>query len=162
MKHNNPKRSPFPFWQYGIGSFILVSVLVFSFLTVLQLSIEPRLSDKEKSSQIAKQYADLQTVETFAYYNAKESYYSLIGQDSQGRQLAVLVGRGRDQVRAFELDQGISQAEAESLAQENGAGQIDKTTFGYLDGQPVWEIKSGKSYYNIGFESRELLSKEGL
>ena len=48
------------------------------------------------------------------------------------------------------------------MAKENGATSIDKTTFGYLDGQPVWEIKSGSTYYNIGFESKTLLSKEGL
>ena len=60
------------------------------------------------------------------------------------------------------MQDGMSQAEAEQVAKENGATSIDKTTFGYLEGQPVWEIKSGSTYYNIGFESKTLLSKEGL
>jgi len=36
------------------------------------------------------------------------------------------------------------------------------TAHGYLNGRPIWEVKSGKSYYIVDFEKRKLLSKEGL
>ena len=63
---------------------------------------------------------------------------------------------------AKELDQGVSQSKAESIAKENGAGTIDKVTMGYFQDQPIWEVKSGGTYYLIGFESGQLVSKEGL
>jgi len=75
---------------------------------------------------------------------------------------AVLISKNSNKIHVYRLQDGMSQAEAEQAAKENGATSIDKTTFGYLDGQPVWEIKSGSTYYNIGFESKTLLSKEGL
>ena len=39
---------------------------------------------------------------------------------------------------------------------------IDKVTIGYFKDQPIWEVKSGGTYYLIGFESGQLVSKEGL
>ena len=129
---------------------------------MLHLAIEPWQSAKEGSQKIAKKYADLESLTSFAIYNGKESYYSLIGKTSKNEEDAVLISKNSNEIHVSRLQDGISQAEAEQLAKENGATSIDKTTFGYLDGQPVWEIKSGSTYYNIGFESKTLLSKEGL
>ena len=50
----------------------------------------------------------------------------------------------------------------EKIAKDNGAKQIDKVTFGYIDGQPIWEVKSETTYYNVDFETGTILRKEGL
>lgn len=161
MKHKINKKTKLPLRQYAIGLFILLTVLVFSFFTVLQIAMEPRRSALEGSRKIAKEYADLETVDSFSIYNGKESYYSLIGKNSQKVEQVVLISKNSNKIYVYKLNDGMSQADAEQLAKDNGASSIDKTTFGYLDGQPVWEVKSGTSYYNIGFESKVLLSKEG-
>ena len=161
MKQNR-RKAKFPVWQYLLGFFILLTVLVFSFLLLLQFALQPYQSAKEGAVRLARDYAQVEKVDKFAVYNGRESYYSVIGQTRQQAEKAVLIARDSDQIRVYDLSQGASQAEAEEIAQANGAGRIDKTTFGYLDGQPIWEVKSGTSYYNIGFESRTLLSKEGL
>ena len=162
MKYKNRNKASLPIWQYLIGIFIVLSVLVFSFFAVLQVSMQPRQSVKEASSRLAKEYADLEKVDSFAIYNGQESYYSLLGKTSKGVEKAVLIAKDTNEIRVYRLDQGVSQAEAESIAKENGAGTIDKVTMGYFKDQPIWEVKSGGTYYLIGFESGQLVSKEGL
>ena len=162
MKYKNRNKASFPIWQYLIGIFIVLSVLVFSFFAVLQVSMQPRQSVKETSSRLAKEYADLEKVDSFAIYNGQESYYSLLGKTSKGVEKAVLIAKDTNEIRVYRLDQGVSQTEAESIAKENGAGIIDKVTMGYFQDQPIWEVKSGGTYYLIGFESGQLVSKEGL
>ena len=162
MKYKNRNKASFPIWQYLIGIFIVLSVLVFSFFAVLQVSMQPRQSAKEASSRLAKEYADLEKVDSFAFYNGQESYYSLLGKTSKGVEKAVLIAKDSNEIRVYRLDQGVSQTEAESIAKENGAVTIDKVTMGYFQDQPIWEVKSGGIYYLIGFESGQLVSKEGL
>ena len=162
MKYKNRNKASFPIWQYLIGIFIVLSVLVFSFFAVLQVSMQPRQSAKEASSRLAKEYADLEKVDSFAFYNGQESYYSLLGKTSKGVEKAVLIAKDSNEIRVYRLDQGVSQAEAKSIAKENGAGTVDKVTMGYFQDQPIWEVKSGGIYYLIGFESGQLVSKEGL
>nr|WP_245335635.1 DUF5590 domain-containing protein [Streptococcus panodentis] len=124
--------------------------------------MRPRQSAKEETRSIAKEYANLETVDSFSIYNGRESYYSLIGKTSSQTAQAVLISKGSNQIRVYRLADGISQKEAESRAKEQGAGAIDKVTFGYFEDQPIWEVRSGSVYYNIGFESGQLISKEGL
>jgi hypothetical protein len=162
VKHKIKERAKFPIRHYAIGFFLVLTSLVFSFFMILHLAIEPWQSAKEGSQKIAKEYADLESLTSFAIYNGKESYYSLIGKTSKKEEEVVLISKNSNKIHVYRMEDGMNQAEAEQLAKENGATSIDKTTFGYLDGQPVWEIKSGSTYYNIGFESKTLLSKEGL
>ena len=162
MKHKIKERAKFPIRHYAIGLFLVLTALVFSFFKIFHLAIEPWQSAKEGSKKNAKEYSDLENLTSFAIYNGKESYYSLIGKTSKKEEEVVLISKNSNKIHVYHLQDGMSQAEAEQLAKEKGATSIDKTTFGYLDGQPVWEIKSGSTYYNIGFESKTLLSKEGL
>ena len=111
---------------------------------------------------MAKEYADLEKVDSFAIYNGQESYYSLLGKTNKGVETAVLIAKDSNQIRVYRLDEGISQSEAQSIAKGNRAGTIDKVTMGYFKDQPIWEVKSGGTYYLIGFESGQLVSKEGL
>ena len=85
MKYKNRNKASFPIWQYLIGIFIVLSVLVFSFFAVLQVSIQSRQSAKEASSRLAKEYADLEKVDSFAALNhdvrIRYGAYNIIGID---------------------------------------------------------------------------------
>ena len=85
-----------------------------------------------------------------------------MGKNRKKTQLAVLIEADSDKIYTYELFKGISQEKAKQIAKESGAKQIDKVTFGYVKEQPIWEVKSGTIYYNVGFETGTLLSKEGL
>ena len=162
MKNRRKQDKSILIWQYIIGSGVLLTVLAFSLLNIFNLSMEPYQSAKSKTIDLAHKYAGVSRIDSFAIYNGKKSYYSLLGETNQKRQRAVLIEKGSGKIFVYELKDGASQEEAENVAKENGATSIDKVTFGYLNGQPIWEIKSGTSYYNVGFESKTLLSKEGL
>ncbi|AGU76206.1 Peptidase propeptide and YPEB domain protein [Streptococcus intermedius] len=141
---------------------MVLTVLTFSFLYILNLSMNPYQSAKETASKVARQYTDLDEVDRFTIYNGKKSYYSLLGKNRKKTQLAVLIEADSDKIYTYELSKGISQEKAEKIAKDNGAKQIDKVTFGYIDGQPIWEVKSETTYYNVDFETGTILRKEGL
>ncbi len=124
--------------------------------------MNPYQSAKETASKVARQYTDLDEVDRFTIYNGKKSYYSLLGKNRKKTQLAVLIEADSDKIYTYELSKGISQEKAEKIAKDNGAKQIDKVTFGYIDGQPIWEVKSETTYYNVDFETGTILRKEGL
>lgn len=141
---------------------MLLSVLTFSCLIVLDFAKRPYQLAREELSQLARDSVDLVEVDRFAIFNGKESYDSLLGKTSSGDQIAVLKQAGDNKLYVYQLDQGISQEKAEQVARENGAGAIDEVTFGRLDNQPIWEVKSGTVYYVVDFETGTLTSKEGL
>lgn len=124
--------------------------------------MNPYQSAKETASKVARQYTDLDEVDRFTIYNGKKSYYSLLGKNRKKTQLAVLIEADSDKIYTYELSKGISREKAEKIAKDNGAKQIDKVTFGYIDGQPIWEVKSETTYYNVDFETGTILRKEGL
>ena len=124
--------------------------------------MNPYQSAKETASKVARQYTDLDEVDRFTIYNGKKSYYSLLGKNRKKTQLAVLIEADSDKIYTYEVSKGISQEKAEKIAKDNGAKQIDKVTFGYIDGQPIWEVKSETTYYNVDFETGTILRKEGL
>ncbi|MDN5016529.1 MULTISPECIES: cell wall elongation regulator TseB-like domain-containing protein [Streptococcus] len=162
MKNRRKNDRNFIVWQYIIGSAMVLTVLTFSFLYILNLSMNPYQSAKETASKVARQYTDLDEVDRFTIYNGKKSYYSLLGKNRKKTQLAVLIEADSDKIYTYELSKGISQEKAEKIAKDNGAKQIDKVTFGYIDGQPIWEVKSETTYYNVDFETGTILRKEGL
>lgn len=148
--------------QYLIGGALLLTVLSFSFLYVITLATSPYQKAKEKTQGLAKTYANLKTMDSFSFYNGKESYESLLGVDKKGKKIAVLVAEKSDQIRVYQLDQGIDQKKAKKIAQENGAKKVDQITFGYEKDQPIWEIRENKTYYLIAFETGQLLAKEEI
>jgi len=162
VKNRRKNDRNFIVWQYIIGSAMVLTVLTFSFLYILNLSMNPYQSAKETASKVARQYTDLDEVDRFTIYNGKKSYYSLLGKNRKKTQLAVLIEADSDKIYTYELSKGISQEKAEKIAKDNGAKQIDKVTFGYIDGQPIWEVKSETTYYNVDFETGTILRKEGL
>ena len=162
MKNRRKRNKKILIWQYVIGIGILLTVLAFSLLNLFNLSMEPYRTARSNSIELARKYAGVSKVDSFAIYNGDKTYYSLLGETDQEKKKAVLIEKGSDKIFVYELSDGASKKEAKRIARKNGADAIDKVTCGYLNGRPIWEVKSGKSYYIVDFEKRKLLSKEGL
>ena len=162
MKNRRKRNKKILIWQYVIGIGILLTVLAFSLLNLFNLSMEPYRVARSNSIELARKYAGVSKVDSFGIYNGDKTYYSLLGETDQEKKKAVLIEKGSDKIFVYELSEGTSKKEAERIARKNGADEIDKVTFGYLNDRPIWEVKSGKSYYIVDFEKRKLLSKEGL
>ncbi|HFI0214816.1 TPA: DUF5590 domain-containing protein [Streptococcus suis] len=148
--------------QLVLGSFILLSVVTFSIFTIWDIARAPFNSARSQAVAVAAEYADLQTVSNFSIYNGTETYFSVLGANSQGEEIAVLVSEASNTVYVYPLTQGISQEEAQAIAKENGAGQAERTILGFRDGKPIWEVKSGTAYYLVEFETGSFVKKEGL
>lgn len=162
MKKRKQTDNHFLWWQYLLGSSILLAVLTFSGLALLTVAQAPYQKAQKQLIQLAQRSADVVWVDQFAIFNGKKTYDSLLGKNSKGNELAVLKEEGGDQLFVYPLDQGVTKSQAEQVATENGAGQIDRVRFGMLDEKPIWEVKSGTAYYVIDFETGALTSKEGL
>ena len=162
MKNRTKRNKKILIWQYVIGIGILLTVLAFSLLNLFNLSMEPYRVARSNSIELARKYAGVSKVDSFGIYNGDKTYYSLLGETDREKKKAVLIEKGSDKIFVYELSEGTSKKQAEKIAKKNGADAIDKVTFGYLNDRPIWEVKSGKSYYIVDFEKRKLLSKEGL
>ncbi|RSJ63836.1 DUF5590 domain-containing protein [Streptococcus gordonii] len=162
MKNRRKRNKKILIWQYVIGIGILLTVLAFSLLNLFNLSMEPYRVARSNSIELARKYAGVSKVDSFGIYNGDKTYYSLLGETDREKKKAVLIEKGSDKIFVYELSEGTSKKQAEKIAKKNGADAIDKVTFGYLNDRPIWEVKSGKSYYIVDFEKRKLLSKEGL
>lgn len=148
--------------QFVVGIMLFISVLTFSIFIIWDISSEPYVEMKQHATQVARDYADIQTVDTFSIYNSSETYYSIIGVNSEGQSLAVIIPENSNTVFVYPMENGISKDEAQAIAKENGAGDVEKVVLGYKDGKPIWEVKSGTAYYLVEFETGSFVKKEGL
>ena len=122
--------------------------------------MKPYRTAKIEGEKLAKQYANLETVNQIDIFNGLESYYSVLGQDKNQKPVAVLIEKSSNNIYVYQLENGTSQEKAETVVREKGATEIDKITFGRYANKPVWEIKSGGDYYLVDFESSALVEKE--
>ncbi|NQN67044.1 DUF5590 domain-containing protein [Streptococcus suis] len=148
--------------QFVVGISLFITVLTFSIFIIWDISSAPYVEMKQHATQVARDYADIQTVDTFSIYNSSETYYSIIGLDSEGQSLAVIIPENSNTVFVYPMENGISKDEAQAIAKENGAGDVEKVVLGYKDGKPIWEVKSGTAYYLVEFETGNFVKKEGL
>lgn len=159
---NRQKFARQPWKQIIVGLGIFLATGLFSLFLLVEMAEQPFVSAKEKAVAVAKEYVQLKTVEDVQLYNGKETYYSLKGKDNQHQSVFVLVPENASDILVYREDAGISSKEAEAVAKENGATAVERIILGYMDGKPLWEVKSGTAYYLIEFETGQLVKKEGL
>ena len=160
MKKRQKKEKNSLLFQYIIGITLLTLVITSSFLYLVWLGMKPYRTAKIEGEKLAKQYANLETVNQIDIFNGLESYYSVLGQDKNQKPVAVLIEKSSNNIYVYQLENGTSQEKAEAVVREKGATEIDKITFGRYAEKPVWEIKSGGDYYLVDFESSALVEKE--
>ncbi|RRR54754.1 peptidase [Streptococcus suis] len=148
--------------QFLIGSAVILTVLTFSILLILEMASSPYAQASGRAENLARQAVQLETIETINSYRGVDDFHTVLGTDSDGQELAILVSDQTSQVYVYKLSDGVAQAQAETIAQEQGAGQIDRSIIGMREGKPIWEIKSGTAYYNIDFKTGDFIKKEGL
>jgi len=160
VKKRQKKEKNSLLFQYIIGITLLTLVITSSFLYLVWLGMKPYRTAKIEGEKLAKQYANLETVNQIDIFNGLESYYSVLGQDKNQKPVAVLIEKSSNNIYVYQLENGTSQEKAETVVREKGATEIDKITFGRYANKPVWEIKSGGDYYLVDFESSALVEKE--
>ena len=152
------KNNLFIVWQHIIGICILVLTVLFSWLFLAEKTSD-RLQDQiAQARKIALSHSSIATIETDSFFHGKEAYLSFIGKDREGQELAVLVAQADDAVYTYPLKEGVSSKKAASVVKEKSKDAIDRVTFGRFKGKPIWEVKSGRSYYVVDFKTGKVTS----
>ena len=152
------KNNLFIVWQHIIGICILVLTILFSWLFLAEKTSDRLQDQMAQARKIALSHSSIATIETESFFHGKEAYLSFIGKDQEGQELAVLVAEADDQVYAYPLKEGINQKKAKAIVKEKSKDAIDRVTFGRFKGKPIWEVKSGRSYYVVDFKTGKVTS----
>lgn len=147
------KNNLFIVWQHIIGICILVLTVLFSWLFLAEKTSDRLQDQMAQARKIALSHSSIATIETESFFHGKEAYLSFIGKDQEGQELAVLVAEADDQVYTYPLKEGISQKKAKAIVKEKSQDAIDRVTLGRFKGKPIWEVKTGSSYYVVDFKT---------
>lgn len=148
--------------QIIIGLTTIAVTVVASIIALLLVATKPYRDAQKQVTQLAKQYAKIETVSDFNIYNGQQTYYGLLGQTDSGERLAVIVSKESGQVDVYKQSDGISQDLAKKAAQAYGAKNISAVRLGKYEDTPIWEVKAGTQYYLVGFTSGQVIKVEGL
>lgn len=148
----------FIIWQHIIGICVLVLTVLFSWLFLAEKTSDRMQDQMEQARNIALSHSSMAKIDTESFFHGKEAYLSFIGKDQEGQELAVLVAETDDQVYTYPLKEGISQKKAKAIVKEKSKDAIDRVTFGRFKGKPIWEVKSGRSYYVVDFKTGKVTS----
>ena len=132
--------------------------VLFSWLFLAEKTSDRLQDQMAQARKIALSRSSIATIETESFFHGKEAYLSFIGKDQEGQELAVVVAQADDAVYTYSLKEGVSSKEAASVVKEKSQDAIDGVTFGRFKGKPIWEVKSGRSYYVVDFKTGKVTS----
>lgn len=146
---------------------ILLSIITILLVIIVMIAIfyvrstHPRTQAKKEATEIAKEYAQLTTVDNFYWFTRKETYFSVTGKNADGENLVVIIPEKDGDVTVLNQKDGVEEGQIRQIMetdyQENN---IQKISLGLYDGKPTWEVvtkdKDGLlSYYLLSFEKAE-------
>lgn len=127
--------------------------VLFSWLFLAEKTSDRLQDQMAQARKIALSHSSMATIETESFFHGKEAYLSFIGKNQEGQELAVLVAEADDVVYIYPLKEGVSSKEAASAVKEKSQDAIDRVTLGRFKGKPIWEVKTGSSYYVVDFKT---------
>lgn len=149
--------------QVLLGALLISAVSVFSLIFLVERGETPYAQAYQEAETLAMSYAGIQKVTDFSIFNAEESYYSLLGKDQEGQDLAMLVPTENEgTIQIYNLANGISSQEAQAIARREVSKPVLKVTFGYQAGQALWEVAmQDATYFLIDFETGAIIRRMG-
>lgn len=152
--------------EWGLGILIVVLLaLIIGFVTVMYRSNRPRAQAEEEATAIAKKYTDLEEVSDFYWFTREKTYFSLLGEDKKGNEIAVIVPKDGNKVTVLNQKAGLSeQAALQSVAKAYPKEKVKQAKLGIYQEAPVWEVSttadSGKvNYVLVSFDKGEEIKR---
>ncbi|MDR0922583.1 MAG: DUF5590 domain-containing protein [Lactobacillales bacterium] len=149
-------------WSRGertlLTIFIVLLVMIVGSVILIIKSDAPLNQAKKEATTIAKQYAKMNKVEDFYHFTRKETYYSVLGTDDTGREIAVIVPKNGSKITVLEQSKGITAQQAGAIVlKQYDVSKVRNINLGIFDNKPVWEVvgehENGTiSYYLLSFE----------
>lgn len=146
---------------------ILVSIIAGLLLIIVLITIfyvrstHPRTQAKKEATEIAKEQANLTSVDTFYWFTRKENYFSVTGKNDQGEELAVIIPKSGEKITVLNQKDGVSEGQIRQIMETDyNVTNIQKISLGLYDNKPTWEIVTKDeagllSYYLLSFENAE-------
>ena len=151
-------------WDLGILIVVLLALII-GFVTVMYRSNRPRAQAEEEATAIAKKYTDLEEVSDFYWFTREKTYFSLLGEDKKGNEIAVIVPKDGNKVTVLNQKAGLSeQAALQSVAKAYPKEKVKQAKLGIYQEAPVWEVSttadSGKvNYVLVSFDKGEEIKR---
>ncbi|MGM0213628.1 cell wall elongation regulator TseB-like domain-containing protein [Enterococcus sp. AZ109] len=146
-------------WIIGIVAFLLL-ILVSGTILFIR-SNRPMQQAKKEAYDLAQQYAKLETMENFYWFNREQTYFTVTGVDQSGKDIVVIIPKSGENIQVLNAADGLSE---DAVIQQMQAAYpeitVEKAALGKFRDQPAWEItgKDGQgtiSYYLFSFENGE-------
>ncbi|MBO0472552.1 hypothetical protein IGL98_002197 [Enterococcus sp. DIV0840] len=146
---------------------ILVSVIAVLLVIIVMITIfyirstHPRTQAKKEATEIAKEYAHLETVDNFYWFTRKDTYFSVTGKNDKGEELAVIIPKKGDKVTVLNQKDGVEEGHIRQIIETDYKEKnIQKISLGLYNDKPTWEVVTKNddgslSYYLLSFEKAE-------
>lgn len=138
----------------------MLAIIVFS-ISVYQTASVPFQKAEKEAVAIAKESAGLTSVADFYWYNGKESYFTVLGQNQEQTPIIVIIAQDGGKTTIFNQEEVISEAQAIHLTRQAvQPKEILEARIGIEDETAIWEIsykqENGQlGYYIISLETGE-------
>lgn len=146
-----------------IVAIILLSIIILSII-LYHRSMQPYNEVKADAYQYAKENADIQEPYDFYWYNGEETYYTVVGKNSNGEDIITIIAQNGGQIRTIKVADALTKQEAvQQVVAAKEPKSINQARIGMEQNMPVWEISyknqnNGLGYYKIHLETGEWIS----
>ena len=146
-------------WIIGLVAILLLIIVSGTILFIR--SNRPMQQAKTEAVELAKQHANLETVEHFYWFNRDQTYFTVTGENQSGKEIVVIIPKSGQNIQVLDAADGLTEeAVTKQMRTAHPEIAIEKVNLGKIKDQPVWEI-TGKdeegaiSYYLFSFEDGE-------
>ena len=148
-----------------VGVALALIIFILGFISLMYRSNRPMAQAKEEATTIAKKYTDLEAVEDFYWFTREDTYFSLLGQDKSGKEIAVIVPKDGNKVTVLNQKDGLTELTAlQTVAKAYPKEKVKQAKLGIYKEVPAWEVtttsESGKvNYVLVSFDKGEEINK---
>lgn len=140
---------------------VILSVFIIAVLIIFGQSMSPYRAARNNAFEHAEEYADLENLDNFYWYNSEETYYTVTGTNGEGEDIVAIIQKEGGHVEIIPLLETISEYDAVQQALSDLENvEILETRIGKDEDIPVWEISFRNpddtiGYYLVSLESGE-------
>lgn len=153
-------------WILFLSLFFII--IFWQSFDIYQKAVAPKKLTEKQAVNIARDQADLQTIQNVTSYYGNKSYSVVKGLNDKDEKMIVWVPQNGEILTIRKASSGISKEEAVNILQKDQQpNKIVKAVLGLEKGIPVWEItyldeQNRYSFYYIDFQHGKFIKRYSL
>ena len=143
----------------GIITALLVMIVLIVIFYVR--ATHPWKQAEKEATAIAKEYAQLESVDNFYWFTRKETSFAVTGKDAKGEELVVIIPKSGKNITVLNQKDGVEEGHIRQImSTDYKEKDIQKISLGLYEDKPTWEVitkndDGSLSYYLLSFEKAE-------